>query len=88
MLATRFPSFAPLRFFKVSLTKSVVFARYSLRRRSVGAPCYCAKIFSQYLLNAALRTPSLPIYDQSRYKSDDKRIVLLLYRSYSHRWIK
>ena len=31
MLATRFPSFALLRFFKVSLTKSVVFARYSLR---------------------------------------------------------
>ena len=49
-------------------------------------PVACAKIFNQYLLKAALRTPSLPIYDQSRYKSDDKRIVLLSYRSYSHRW--
>ena len=76
------------RILEVTLAKSVIFARYSLRDRSVGAPCYCAKIFSQYLLNAALRTPSLLTYDQSRYKSDDKRIVLLLYRSYSHRWIK
>ena len=62
------------------------FRSLSLRGRSVGASCYCAKIFNQYLLKAALRTPSLPIYDQSRYKSDDKRIVLLSYRSYSHRW--